>query len=104
MFPGFEVCCDNHDKCYDTCNNDRDDCDAIFQDCLYKVCEEVKAVLSAEQVQVCENASGVMHAATVGLGCTSFTQAQNNACVCSGQAVDDNGDNYENGRGPKVEL
>ena len=106
MFPGFEKCCDSHDKCYDTCNEDRDECDAAFQDCLYAVCDEVKKFGSPNQAQVCENAGGVMHAAAMGLGCTSFTQAQSNACICSGHAIegDRNSDKDGNGEREKAEL
>ena len=103
MFPGFEKCCDSHDKCYDTCNEDRDECDAVFKDCLYAVCDEVKKFRPSDQVQVCENAGGVMHAAAMGLGCTAFTQAQSNACVCSGEAIEDDKDRNARKQG-KTEL
>ena len=92
MFPGFEKCCDSHDKCYDTCNNDRDECDAVFKTCLEAVCNEIKKVRSKDQFQICENSGGVMHAAAVGLGCAAFESAQSNACVCSGQAIEDDDD------------
>ncbi|CAB4022907.1 group XIIA secretory phospholipase A2-like [Paramuricea clavata] len=106
MFPGFEKCCDSHDKCYDTCNEDRDQCDAVFKDCLYAVCDEVKKVRSSDQAQLCENAGGVMHAAAMGLGCTAFTQAQSNACVCSGQAIEEDSDTNKDSKSEyqKVEL
>ena len=104
MFPGFEKCCDTHDKCYDTCNKDRDQCDTVFKDCLYAVCDELKKDRPSDLVQVCENAGGVMHAAAVGLGCTAFTQAQNKACVCSGQAIEEDGDSDNHGNDNKAEL
>lgn len=58
MFPGFEKCCDSHDKCYDTCNEDRDECDMVFKDCLNAVCVAVKKSRSSDQAQLCENAGG----------------------------------------------
>lgn len=32
-------CCDNHDICYDTCNNNKEVCDMEFKRCLYKYCD-----------------------------------------------------------------
>ncbi|XP_028411805.1 group XIIA secretory phospholipase A2-like [Dendronephthya gigantea] len=101
MFPGFEGCCDSHDKCYDTCNEDRDECDELFKECLGAVCQEVKQVRSSDQTQLCDNVSGVMQAAAVGLGCSSFNQAQKSACVCSGHAIEEDGDSN---KGTKGEL
>lgn len=107
MFPGFEKCCDSHDKCYDTCNKDRDECDEVFKDCIYAYCDEVKKVRSSDQAVLCENSGGVMHAAAMGLGCTAFTEAQKKACVCSGQAIEEDGDrvqNNDNINNEKIEL
>lgn len=105
MFPGFEQCCDTHDKCYDTCNEDRDKCDKAFQDCLYKVCDEIKKFLPSDQAQLCESSGGVMHAAAVGLGCTAFKNAQEKACICSGQAIEKEESNKDKeSRDEKAEL
>ena len=95
MFPGFEKCCDSHDKCYDTCNKDRDECDEVFKNCIYAYCDEIKRVRSSDQAQLCENSGGVMHAAAMGLGCTAFVEAQKKACVCSGQAIEEDGDTVQ---------
>lgn len=35
-------CCDLHDICYGTCNNDKDECDLSFKKCLYKLCDSSK--------------------------------------------------------------
>lgn len=32
-------CCDLHDICYDTCNNNKEVCDMEFKRCLYKYCD-----------------------------------------------------------------
>lgn len=32
-------CCDQHDICYDTCNNDKEVCDMEFKRCLYRYCD-----------------------------------------------------------------
>ncbi|PFX26466.1 hypothetical protein AWC38_SpisGene8838, partial [Stylophora pistillata] len=37
-FAGFTKCCDLHDICYDTCNNDRTQCDDDFKSCLDNEC------------------------------------------------------------------
>lgn len=86
-FPGFNSCCDKHDKCYDTCNNDRDKCDEAFEDCIDNVCDEAKLTQSADRVAFCVNAAGVMQTAARGLGCNSFKDSQKKACVCQGDAI-----------------
>ena len=34
----FTECCDEHDKCYDTCNTNKKTCDSNFNDCLLSKC------------------------------------------------------------------
>lgn len=45
----FIHCCDEHDICYGTCLNDKDECDLKFKKCLYKRCSEnIKSVYGQE--------------------------------------------------------
>lgn len=36
-------CCDSHDICYDTCNNNKEICDMEFKKCLYRYCDTHQA-------------------------------------------------------------
>lgn len=38
-------CCDQHDICYDTCRNEKENCDVEFRKCLYNYCESYKETL-----------------------------------------------------------
>lgn len=35
-------CCNEHDKCYDTCGKGKEVCDIDFQRCLYNYCDTYK--------------------------------------------------------------
>ena len=87
--PGFTTCCDEHDKCYDTCNNDRNQCDEDFKSCLDNVCllEGLGNGQSKEQMKACKTASDLMYSGTVTLGCGSYREAQRNACLCNGRKL-----------------
>jgi len=37
-------CCNAHDVCYDTCGQDKEQCDFDFKRCLYKMCEKYEVV------------------------------------------------------------
>lgn len=43
-------CCDLHDMCYDTCNNNKEVCDMEFKRCLYKYCESYKTPVAADSI------------------------------------------------------
>nr|XP_042715844.1 caspase-6 isoform X3 [Chrysemys picta bellii] len=50
--PSMTKCCNQHDRCYDTCGNRKNDCDEQFQYCLSKICREVQKTLGiSESVQ-----------------------------------------------------
>lgn len=38
-------CCDQHDICYDTCKNEKENCDVEFRTCLYRYCESYNKML-----------------------------------------------------------
>lgn len=43
-------CCDLHDICYDTCNNDKEICDMEFKRCLYRYCESYEKSVGGSTV------------------------------------------------------
>ena len=55
-YPGFEGCCNRHDKCYDTCNKQREGCDKDFQECLKDAChlDTIKEKHSRKKLKECE--------------------------------------------------
>lgn len=87
--PGFTQCCNAHDVCYDTCNNDRNQCDEDFKSCLDNVCllEGLGNRQSEEQIKGCKTGSDLMYSGTVTLGCMSYKEAQRNACLCNGRKL-----------------
>lgn len=44
-------CCDAHDICYDTCNNDKEVCDMDFKRCLYKYCDTYESKVGSTVVK-----------------------------------------------------
>lgn len=42
-------CCNQHDRCYDTCGREKHDCDDQFQDCLETICRNVQKTLGLAQ-------------------------------------------------------
>ena len=87
--PGFTRCCDEHDKCYDTCNNDRTQCDEDFKSCLDNVCllEGLGNRMTKDQLDACQSSADLMYSGTLALGCASYKEAQRNACHCNGRTI-----------------
>lgn len=42
-------CCNQHDRCYDTCGREKHDCDDEFQVCLETICRHVQVTLGLDQ-------------------------------------------------------
>ncbi|KAJ3660069.1 hypothetical protein Zmor_004539 [Zophobas morio] len=79
----MKKCCDEHDKCYDTCNNDKEVCDLEFKRCLYRYCEGYeKMVGGGTMVKACKGAAKMLFTGTLTLGCKSYMDAQRKACYC----------------------
>ena len=91
-FAGFTRCCDLHDKCYDTCNNDRNQCDEDFKSCLDNECllTGLGNRLPKEELEACQNSADLMYSGTYALGCMSYKEAQRNACLCNGRKITKN--------------
>jgi len=87
--PGFEECCNKHDICYDTCNEEREECDKVFKECLKDTChmESIVKKHSREKRKECEGSADMMHAGALGLGCAAYKEAQRNACLCNGEKI-----------------
>uniref|UniRef100_T1J7P6 Group XIIA secretory phospholipase A2 n=1 Tax=Strigamia maritima TaxID=126957 RepID=T1J7P6_STRMM len=75
-------CCDEHDICYDTCNNDKEDCDKTFRKCLFRICEKYKNVIGKDLLKGCKATAQAMYAGTMTLGCKAYKDSQKDACLC----------------------
>ena len=78
-FPHMHKCCDEHDKCYDTCNQDKIECDSKFHSCLNQDCKRLQSRLQKE----CSNAANIMYTGVAVFGCQFYLQSQKQACDCS---------------------
>lgn len=47
--PSLTKCCNQHDRCYETCGKSKNDCDEEFQYCLSKICRDVQKTLGLAQ-------------------------------------------------------
>ncbi|XP_036430737.1 group XIIA secretory phospholipase A2 isoform X2 [Colossoma macropomum] len=47
--PSMTKCCNLHDHCYDTCGQEKHDCDKQFQGCLETICRNVQMTLGLDQ-------------------------------------------------------
>ncbi|KAJ7396920.1 caspase 6 [Pitangus sulphuratus] len=81
--PSMTKCCNQHDRCYDTCGNKKNDCDEQFQSCLSKICRNVQKTLGiSESVQACESTVQLLFDAVIHLGCKPYLDSQRAACMC----------------------
>ena len=87
--PGFTECCDIHDKCYDTCNSDRKECDENFKACLSDVClfDGLSKSKPKSKIKECQSAADMMYATTSTLGCSAYLKSQATACLCDGRKL-----------------
>ncbi|KAL9903802.1 group XIIB secretory phospholipase A2-like protein [Glossina fuscipes] len=79
----MEVCCNEHDICYDTCNSDKELCDLDFKRCLYKYCDSYeKSIASDLMIKGCKAAAKMLFTGTLTLGCKSYLDSQQRSCYC----------------------
>lgn len=96
----MKKCCDQHDICYDTCNNDKEVCDMEFKRCLYRYCDSYEGTVGANSiikgkisyalltlfviifVTACKAAAKMLFTGTLTLGCKAYIDAQQKACYC----------------------
>ncbi|XP_076067499.1 phospholipase A2 group XII [Oratosquilla oratoria] len=81
--PEMVDCCNEHDNCYDTCGSDKDECDFLFKRCLYDICATNKKELNELTMKTCKGGAKILYTATIALGCSSFRDAQEDACICT---------------------
>ncbi|XP_038843947.1 group XIIA secretory phospholipase A2-like [Salvelinus namaycush] len=81
--PSLTKCCNQHDRCYDTCNRDKHDCDDEFQECLETICRRLQKMLGlAQSVQACENTVTLLFEAVMHMGCKPYMDSQRDSCIC----------------------
>jgi Group XII secretory phospholipase A2 precursor (PLA2G12) len=80
----FEPCCNNHDICYDTCNNVKSDCDGTFIGCLSDACLVYLPLveIAPELFASCVAVADVYYLAVAFRGNTAFDASQEGACDC----------------------
>ncbi|KAK3601801.1 hypothetical protein CHS0354_041717 [Potamilus streckersoni] len=74
--PEIAECCDAHDKCYDTCNKDKLDCDKTFKKSLEKKCKDLKYFLNDDQSQACHATAMVIYPEVYAVGCERYQDSQ----------------------------
>merc|ERR1712002_1274662 len=77
----FTQCCDDHDYCYDTCGEDKDECDLKFKKCLYATCKK-KTKQGYFDTKKCRLKAKLFYITVLGVGCQSYINAQKAACQC----------------------
>lgn len=81
--PSLTKCCNQHDRCYETCGKGKNDCDEEFQSCLSKICRDVQKTLGLSQnVQACETTVELLFDSVIHLGCKPYLDSQRAACWC----------------------
>ncbi|XP_011801170.1 PREDICTED: group XIIA secretory phospholipase A2 [Colobus angolensis palliatus] len=81
--PSLTKCCNQHDRCYETCGKSKNDCDEEFQYCLSKICRDIQKTLGLTQhVQACETTVELLFDSVIHLGCKPYLDSQRAACRC----------------------
>ncbi|XP_075400049.1 group XIIA secretory phospholipase A2 isoform X2 [Tenrec ecaudatus] len=81
--PTLTKCCNQHDRCYETCGTSKNDCDEELQYCLSKICRDVQRTLGlAQHVQACETTVALLFDSVLHLGCKPYLDSQRAACWC----------------------
>lgn len=77
----FEKACNNHDKCYGTCNTNKDSCDSTFHLELKNACYNKKVLWSPVMFILClEHLSTIYYLAVSFLGKDAYENGQDEAC------------------------
>lgn len=75
----FTQCCNDHDRCYDTCNSDRGVCDNIFLICMAGRCDNLD---NWYHRYWCQRDSAAYYYSVRFFGGGAYSSAQENACIC----------------------
>lgn len=73
--------CNNHDRCYDTCNKAKDDCDTAFKNELQAICAAGNPN-GSKALTDCVQTADVYYRAVAAFGDQPYEAAQNSACIC----------------------
>lgn len=73
--------CHNHDRCYDTCNKVKDNCDTTFKDEMLAICAAGNPKDSTALAD-CIQTADVYYRAVAAFGDQPYEAAQNAACLC----------------------
>lgn len=88
--PAMTECCNNLDKCYDTCGTNKYDCDAKFRLCLHDICSDLKKSLGfGSKVQACESMADALYNTVWTFGCRPYMTSQRAACFCQDEEKDE---------------
>ncbi|CAF0712133.1 unnamed protein product [Brachionus calyciflorus] len=81
----FNLCCDIHDFCYETCSETKINCDTRFNNCLNGQCEKwaYEENWLTWKEKTCSSVVKLMTIAVENLGCLTYRSSQQNACFCS---------------------
>lgn len=85
-FANFRECCNTHDGCYGTCNNDKTSCDDTFGPCLVRACVNAYA-LEASVLASCLSVAAVYYGFVRVRGGSFFEAAQSGACDCCSEST-----------------
>ncbi|KAF0977046.1 hypothetical protein FDP41_003699 [Naegleria fowleri] len=84
LFDSFTPCCNEHDMCYETCGQVREDCDRKLYECMKSTCKKLYSSSFAKRSWCLVKAEGIK----MGLepdsdvACTAFAVAQQRGCDC----------------------
>lgn len=79
----FTSACNIHDICYDTCNNDKLECDQLFHELMLLHCRSTHSPLDPT-LRYCLQAADLYYAGVVVGAGSAYRDAQMNACDCCG--------------------
>ena len=84
----FTTCCNEQDRCYNTCLSDKAECDADFTQCSYGWCESEfgEPASKEEKSQVmtdCINRADTLKTLSKIMGCDLYIDSQIDACSCA---------------------
>jgi Group XII secretory phospholipase A2 precursor (PLA2G12) len=75
----FTSCCNEHDKCYGTCNSNKNSCDVNFKICLENRC---KLYFTGRELRSCIKNANYYFGAVDKLGGSAHDAGQREACDC----------------------
>lgn len=91
--PAYTAPCDEHDRCYQTCGADKDECDREFRDAMQAVCEAAGNPEGSESIwgwnPNCSSYARIYYEAVKRYGGDAFEERQRQACACERRQPDE---------------